>query len=129
MALAKECTQVAAALRAEGEGKYKFCVPRKRRNRWHTGDNSLPKNMTSEKYKTERKPSVGLPLCKEIAWPSNLGQTKQQTTMKNYKIKLQHDYGTVTLTLAALSEENAIATVMRIERCPRQSIVSVQVIN
>ena len=44
-----------------------------------------------------------------------------------YRLTLQHDHGTATVTLYGHpSEESAIKAIMKIERCPRRAILKVE---
>jgi hypothetical protein len=47
-----------------------------------------------------------------------------------YRLTLQHDHGTATVTLYGhSSEESAIKAIMKIERCPRRSIIKIEDLN
>lgn len=46
--------------------------------------------------------------------------------MKMFQIKLRHDMGETFLMLNARDESAAIALVMDLENCPRQSIIEIK---
>jgi hypothetical protein len=45
-----------------------------------------------------------------------------------YKARLQHDHGRVTIYTTATSEEQARASIQSAERCPPRAILSVQLV-
>jgi hypothetical protein len=45
-----------------------------------------------------------------------------------YKARLQHDHGRVTIYTTATSEEQARASICNAERCPPRAILSVQLV-
>jgi len=46
--------------------------------------------------------------------------------MKQYKVKVKHDNGSITFQVIASNEEDAINKVMKAENCPRCAITSVK---
>lgn len=45
-----------------------------------------------------------------------------------YKARLQHDHGRVTIYTTATSEEQARASICKAERCPPRAILAVQLV-
>lgn len=46
--------------------------------------------------------------------------------MKKFKAQIEHDCGTLTLTVNASSKEEAIKTIMLTEGCPQWSIKTIK---